>query len=170
MSEEKIFNSIDEELELFLDYLITKTENNIFFWLPLDRFLNNYYVDKDEYVSDSYKNIMELKNAASTVEFYDDDCFYLEKKDSLLFLIHVKQHSQLFDRDDDNYFLCCAPNIGGYFMHICGLTKETETEINNAKKIEKLCESVKQYSNRWVNLDGGELGPISWTIKNILSD
>ena len=111
-----------------------------------------------------------MKKNKSTIEFYEDDSFYVQKKDSLIFLIHIKQHSQLTNQDDDNYLLYGAPNVGGYLLHICGLIKDTEKEIENAKKVKQLCDCVKQYDKKWVDLDGGELGPISFTIKNILSD
>lgn len=175
MTTDNIFDNCDEEISVFLDQLIQRTENNYLFWRPISRYIsdcedNPYKYEDYVFYPDCYNNIIEMINSKTTVKFYEDESFYIQKKDSLIFLIHIMQHSQLTNKNDDNYLLYGAANVGGILMHICGLTKETEIEISNAQKLKQLCDCVKRYDRKWIDLDGGGLGPMSFMIKNILSD
>lgn len=177
------FEQSDKKIGDFLDQLIMRTENNFLFWVPLSRYMseceNNIAKRREDpnYIDDyrlqpiGYRNIVEMVNSKSTIKFYEEDSFYVQKKNSMIFLIHIMQHSQFNNKDDDNYLLYGIP-FSGFYTNISGLLKETEAEKNNAQKVKQLCDVIKQYNKKWSGLDEGNLipFPMSFLVKNILSD
>ena len=172
MNFETDINVYDNEIQRFIDTLKEMTLKSRLLWKPLAKYMNEMEInDSDlEYANSCYSELKQIMYGKNTINYFEEDSFFLEKKGSLIFLIHVQQRSQLDETISDNYILYGSPCKGGYLMHMCGLSKQSQMEKENAQKLCNLSNIVKTDYSKWLYTDGGGDGPMSNIIRNILSD
>lgn len=162
----------DKEIKKFIKILIKRTRKSQLAWNYLVSYLESQELlkSKQDLELQQDSELRQIIYCDSTDKFFENDSFYLEKKGSFIFLVHIQQTSQLDNKSYDNYILYGKVCDGGNLMHISGLSDMSYIAKYNNKRIKKLCKIVKQNYQKWLATDGGYNGPMSSLIRNIISD
>lgn len=142
-----------EKTDEFIQDILLKTESQKLFWQPLSDFVDNCKNDKiiALFTDKDYK-------------FFAEDCFYAQKHDSYLFVVHSEHKSMPKNNDNDNYQLFGVINIGA-----SPFTIPDYHEQGNEGRIKRICQlAKKQYE--YVFSEDALPEPIYWFYRNFMSE
>lgn len=150
----------------FIEKIIKMTNEDKLLWAPLDYIC--YERDGEFFPGYVLEDIKDFISNSTVSKYYKDDSFALEKNGSYLYLIHSKRSLLPNENPVDNYALLSSVNHSSYVYHLGGLTMDSLEEKENAAKVLRLAQAIKDYDERWI-FEGGR-GPLGCTMQNILAD
>lgn len=138
----------EEKNNEFIDCMLKKTRENRLFWQPIYDFLDT--TDNDE--------IIDWITKFDDLIFINDDSYYAEKHESLLFIIHYKTKDS-----KDLYYL--YGSVSAYSSPFC-VSANSENIDPRCEEIWKLAKEQREYV---LNEDGFP-EPVYYFYRNMMAN
>lgn len=139
-----------EKTDAFIEDILSKTKEHKLFWQPLFDFVNI-----------CQNNEIVALFTDTNYKFYPEDCFYVKKHDSYLFVTHSKSSNKT---NSEVYELYGVINIGASPFSIPDYHKP-----GNENRIKKICDLAKE-QYEYVLSEDALPEPIYWFYRIFMSE